>query len=98
MPDYFTALVRAKVPSPGARRDVLLRAAKVKAEEAVGMGLVDSAHDSGEKVVEAAVRMGEELGKRKWDGEVYAEIRKALYPELCAVLGLVVGKAIVPRL
>ncbi|KAM7462949.1 hypothetical protein LguiA_031070 [Lonicera macranthoides] len=98
LPDYFTALVREKVPSPGARRDVLLRAAKVKAEEAVGMGLVDSAHDSGEKVVEAAVRMGEELGKRKWNGEVYAEIRKALYPELCGVLGLVVGKAMAPRL
>jgi len=98
LPDYFTALVRSKVASPAARRDVLLKAAKVKAEEGVAMGLVDSAHDSRDAAVEAAVRMGEELGKRKWDGEVYAEIRKSLYPELCGVLGLVCGKAVVPRL
>ncbi|XP_057504247.1 enoyl-CoA delta isomerase 2, peroxisomal [Actinidia eriantha] len=87
-PDYFTALVRSKVGSTAARRDVMLRAKKVTASEALAMGIVDSAHDSAEAVVEAAVRLGEELVKRKWDGEVYAEIRKALYPELCGVLGL----------
>ncbi|KAA8527743.1 hypothetical protein F0562_035388 [Nyssa sinensis] len=94
IPDYFTAMMRSKVTSVAARRDVLLRAVKVKAETAVAMGIVDSAHDSGEAAVEAAVRLGEELAKRKWDGEVYAEIRKALYPELCGVLGLI-PKAIV---
>ena len=87
-PDYFTALVRSKVGSSSARRDVMLRAKKVTASEALAMGIVDSAHDSAEAVVEAAVHLGEELVKRKWDGEVYAEIRKALYPELCGVLGL----------
>lgn len=87
-PDYFTALVRSKVGSAAARRDVLLKAAKVRAAEAVEMGIVDSAYDSAEAAVEAAVRLGEELGKRKWDGEVYSEIRKSLYPELCGVLGL----------
>ncbi|PSS34897.1 Enoyl-CoA delta isomerase 2, peroxisomal like [Actinidia chinensis var. chinensis] len=87
-PDYFTALVRSKVGSAAARRDVMLRAKKVTASEALAMGIVDSAHDSAEAVVEAAVRLGEELVKRKWDGEVYGEIRKALYPELCGVLGL----------
>ncbi|KAK3024883.1 LOW QUALITY PROTEIN: hypothetical protein RJ639_044020 [Escallonia herrerae] len=75
LPDYFTALVRAKVANPAARRDVLLRA-------------VRSAHGGSEETVEAAVRLGEELGQRRWDGEVYGEIRKALYPELCGVLGL----------
>ncbi|KAI3756737.1 hypothetical protein L1987_56560 [Smallanthus sonchifolius] len=88
LPDYFTAMIRSKVAKPDARRDVLLRGVKVKGDEAVVKGLIDSAHDSGEKVVEAAVRLGEELSKRKWDGEVYAEIRKALYPELIGVLGL----------
>ncbi|XP_076945694.1 enoyl-CoA delta isomerase 2, peroxisomal-like [Bidens hawaiensis] len=87
-PDYFTALVRSKVARPDARRDVLLNGVKVKADEAVAKGLIDSACDSGEKTVEAAVRIAEGLGKRKWDGEVYAEIRKGLYPELIGVLGL----------
>lgn len=95
LPDYFSALFRSKVASPAGRRDVLLKAAKVKAEEAVAMGLIDSAHDSGDSTVEAAMRLGEELAKRKWDGVVYGEIRKALYPELCGVLGLA-DKGIVP--
>jgi enoyl-CoA hydratase/carnithine racemase len=97
IPDYFTALVRAKVASPAARRDVFLKAAKIKAEEGVKMGIIDSAHDSGDAAVEAALRMGEDLGKRKWKGEVYAEIRKSLYPELCGVLGLV-WTVMAPRL
>jgi enoyl-CoA hydratase/carnithine racemase len=87
-PDYFTALVRSKVGSSAARRDILLKARKMKAMEAVAMGIVDSVHNSGEATVEAAVRLGEELVKRKWDGEVYADIRKSMYPELCFVLGL----------
>ncbi|XP_075654040.1 enoyl-CoA delta isomerase 2, peroxisomal-like [Castanea sativa] len=89
-PDYFTALMRSKIGSASARRDILLTGKKVKGEEAVRMGIVDSAaHDSEEGVVEAAVRLGEQLVKRKWNGEVYAEIRKSLYPEICGVLGLV---------
>lgn len=87
-PDYFTALVRSKVGSSATRRDILLKAAKMRAAEAVATGIVDSVHESGEATVEAAVRLAEELVKRKWDGEVYADIRKSLYPELCGVLGL----------
>ncbi|KAD4178162.1 hypothetical protein R6Q59_021710 [Mikania micrantha] len=88
LPDYFTAAIRSKVAMPEVRRDVLLRGVKFKADDAVVKGLIDSAHDNGEKAVEAAVRLGEELTKRKWDGEVYCEIRKSLYPELIGVLGL----------
>ncbi|KAF4378438.1 hypothetical protein F8388_021632 [Cannabis sativa] len=40
------------------------------------MGIAESAHDSVEKTLEAAVRLAEQLAKRKWNGEVYAEIRK----------------------
>ncbi|XP_050282819.1 enoyl-CoA delta isomerase 2, peroxisomal-like [Quercus robur] len=91
LPDYFSGLVRSKISRlSAARRDVLLRGMKVKGEEAVRMGIVDSvAHDSEESVVEAVVRLGDRLAERKWNGEVYAEIRKSLYPELCGVLGLV---------
>lgn len=96
-PDYFTAMMRSKISSASARRDVLLGGRKVKGDEAVTMGLVDSAHDSAESVVEAAVRLGEKLAQRKWNGEVFAEIRKSLYPEACGVLGLA-AKSIVSKL
>lgn len=95
LPDYFTALVRAKVAAPAVRRDVLLKAGKFKAEEAVTLGLIDAACDNGETTVKAAVRLGEEMGQRKWDGEVFREIRKSLYPELCGVLGLGYNKTLV---
>ncbi|KAL5708155.1 hypothetical protein ACHQM5_018980 [Ranunculus cassubicifolius] len=42
-------------------------------------GIVDEAHDSVEETVEAAMRLGEKLGSRKWDGGVYCEIRKSVF-------------------
>lgn len=91
LPDYFAALFRSKVGSAQARRDILLKAKKIKGEEAVRMGIVESAaYDSEEKVVEASMRLGEQLAARKWNGQVYAEIRKSLYPDICGILGLVV--------
>ncbi|CAN0887313.1 Enoyl-CoA delta isomerase 3 [Linum grandiflorum] len=87
LPDYFSALFRAKIGSAAARRDVLLRGTKLKAGEAVKLGIVDEAHDSEEKLKEAGMRLGELLGSRKWDGVVYKEIRKSLYSEeLCGIL------------
>ncbi|CAL9225327.1 unnamed protein product [Arabidopsis halleri] len=89
MPDYFAALVRAKIGTSAARRELLLSGKKIRGEEAVGLGIVDSAaYDSEEGVVEASVRLGEKLAAKKWSGEVYASIRKSLYPELCGILGL----------
>ncbi|XP_047315505.1 enoyl-CoA delta isomerase 2, peroxisomal-like [Impatiens glandulifera] len=93
-PDFFTAVIRSKARSPMVMRDIMLKGMKVRAEEGVKMGMVDSAHDSREKVVEAAMRLGEELGKRSWNGDVYAEIRKAMHQDLCGILSLT-GKSIV---
>ncbi|XP_044486355.1 enoyl-CoA delta isomerase 2, peroxisomal-like [Mangifera indica] len=76
LPDYFAALFRAKIGSASVRRDILLRAMKIKGEDAVKKGIVDSAHDSMEEVTEASMRLGKELASRKWRGEVYVEIRK----------------------
>lgn len=98
LPDYFTAMFMAKIGSPAARRDFLLCGKKIRGDEAVRMGVVESAHDSEDDVREISVRLGEELTKRKWDGEVYAEIRKGLYPELCILLGLETKAIANPRL
>lgn len=97
LPDYFAAVMRDKIRSPVTLRDFVLGGVKIRAGEAVKRGIVDSAHDGAEKTVEAAMRLGEELGRRKWVGEVYAEIRKSLYPEACLVLGLT-QKSIVSKI
>ncbi|KAH0658526.1 hypothetical protein KY289_027274 [Solanum tuberosum] len=88
LPDYFMAMIRSKIGSAGAQRDLVLKTAKIRGEEAVRLGMVDSAHGTAEETVDAAVRLAEELGKKRWDGKVYAEMRKSLFPELCGLLGL----------
>lgn len=98
LPDYFSAAFRVKIGSVSARRDVLLRGAKLKGAEAVRMGIVDSAHDSAESVVEAAVRLGEQLANRNWSGESYAGMRMSVYPELCGIVGLDVTVKPTPKL
>ncbi|WVY98904.1 hypothetical protein V8G54_031055 [Vigna mungo] len=94
LPDYFAAVMREKV---AAARDLVLAGRKVRAEEAVKMGIVRSAHDSAEGTVEAAMGLGEELAGRKWVGEAYVEVRKSLFPEVCDVLGLA-PKSIVSKI
>lgn len=90
LPDYFASMFRSKVGSTLALRDIFLKAKKIKGGEAVKMGLVESAYDSEEKLIEASMRLGQQLAARKWNGAVYAEIRKSLYPDICGMLGLVV--------
>ncbi|ESQ56161.1 hypothetical protein EUTSA_v10026117mg [Eutrema salsugineum] len=89
LPDYFSAMFVAKIGTSIARREMLLSGKKIKGEEAVALGIVDSAaHDSAEGVVEATVSLAESLAAKKWNGEVYASIRKSLYPEVCRMLSL----------
>lgn len=97
LPDYFAAVMREKIKSPVVLRDVLLAGVKIKGKEAVKLGIVDSAHDSADSTVDAALRLGEQLAGKKWVGGVYAEIRKSLYPQACLVLGLT-QKPIISRI
>ncbi|XP_059628163.1 enoyl-CoA delta isomerase 1, peroxisomal-like [Cornus florida] len=79
---WFVSVVSTKIGSAIARRDVILRAAKLTAKMAVERGIIDSAHDGAEETVEAAVRLGEELVGRKWDGHVYGQIRRVLHADV----------------
>lgn len=88
MPETFVGVLRSKLPSPAARRAVVMRAAKVKAEEGLKMGIVDAVHEGVEKTVEAAVKEAEELAARQWNGEIYAGMRKVMFPEAAAALGV----------
>lgn len=98
LPEYFSAMGRAKIKSPSALRELFPRGVKARGEEAVEMGVAWPAHDGEEALKEASFHLGEQLAKRKWDGEVFAEIRKSLYPEVCAVLGLTHKVIATPKL
>lgn len=83
LPDYFNAALRDKIPAARTRRDVVMRPARMTAAEAESAGVVDRAVGGGAAaVVEEAVRMGEELAARNWNGEVYASARKGVFPEM----------------
>lgn len=87
-PGYFLSLMRAKIADPRTLRDVVLRASKIRAAEAAERKIIDGAVETPEATLEAAVRMGEELAARKWEGKVYASIRMRAFSELCREVGL----------
>ncbi|KAI3844264.1 hypothetical protein MKW92_001045 [Papaver armeniacum] len=96
-PDYFMALMKSKITSPTARRDVLLRAAKLTAEKVVGLGIIDSAYENSEETMKAGLKLGEELGSKKWKCEIYADTRMNSYSEISELLGLVENfKSVIP--
>ncbi|XP_021747840.1 enoyl-CoA delta isomerase 2, peroxisomal-like [Chenopodium quinoa] len=98
-PEYFNVLFREKVGWKW-RREIMMRGMKLKGEDGVKMGVVDQVvvGINGDEVLEKGLKLGEDLLKKKWNGEVYCEIRKGLYPDLCNELGLIRKNVIVPRL
>lgn len=82
VPAWFMAVIRMKIDSPAARRDVMLTAAKLTAEKALEMGIVDFVHGSAAETVEAAVKLGEEIITRGADGHVYGRMRDTLLREV----------------
>ncbi|KAL8103388.1 enoyl-CoA delta isomerase 1, peroxisomal-like [Apium graveolens] len=86
---YVRATIRAKVSSPAVWRDLILKAEKFPAKMAVEKGIIDAAYDTVEETVAAAVELGEQLAMRKWKGQVYAENRILLYPEVLHALSVV---------
>ncbi|KAA8539439.1 hypothetical protein F0562_026131 [Nyssa sinensis] len=88
MPAWFMPVLRCKIGSPTAWRDVVLRAEKLTAEVAVEKGIIDSAHASVEETMKAALRLGEELVSRKWDGHVYAQNRKVVLADVLGAIDL----------
>lgn len=82
VPAWFVALIKSKVGSPAARRELLMRATKLTAAQGASMGIIDSAHDGVEETIKAATRLAEELAARKWDGHVYANNRMVVLREV----------------
>lgn len=87
LPAWFVAMIRAKIGSPAARRDVALAAEKITADRGLEMGIVDSSHGSAAETVEAAVKLGEEIVRRGADGHVYGRMRETLLREVLYTIG-----------
>ncbi|MCD9645379.1 dodecenoyl-CoA isomerase [Datura stramonium] len=83
---WNVAIVRSKVKSPAVSRDVVLRGTKLTADVAIEQGIVDSAHVGAADTVKAAVKLGEELAARKWDGKVYAHSRRLVFSDVLTTL------------
>eukprot|EP01018_Ginkgo_biloba_P015195 Gb_15294 [translate_table: standard] len=88
MPPKLMALIRSKVPSPAVLRDVILCARKFTGHMALGAGLVDSVLPNSQETLEAALRSGEELAARNWEGEAYFNMRIASFPHAAHSLGV----------
>ncbi|KAL3640467.1 hypothetical protein CASFOL_015435 [Castilleja foliolosa] len=87
IPNWFSVLVKSKMGPPNVWRNVVLRAEKITAEVGLKWGIVDSAHDTAEETIRAAVRLGMGLVSRKWDGKVYADNRRTVFDDVLAALG-----------
>ncbi|CAH8257027.1 unnamed protein product [Arabidopsis lyrata] len=72
------AVIRMKICSPTATRDVMFTSAKVTADVGVEMGIIDSAYDSAAGTVEVAVKLGEEIIRRGGDEHVYGKMGETL--------------------
>ncbi|CAN0837270.1 Enoyl-CoA delta isomerase 1, peroxisomal [Linum grandiflorum] len=75
IPDWFVTLLNSKIGSGHVRREVIMSAAKLTAEMGVERGIVHSAHHGAEATIEGAIRLGDELLRRRWNGQAYAKNR-----------------------
>ncbi|CAK7325652.1 unnamed protein product [Dovyalis caffra] len=92
LPDWFMVLLKCKIGDSKVTHEVVLTAAKLTAEMAAVRGIVHSAHDSADETVEAAVRLGQELVKRGWDGNVYGKNRMVVLSEALEKIGNMPGE------
>lgn len=88
IPRWFVAMVKSKVRDPAAWREIILKASKITAVAAVEKGIVDLAYDSAEETVKGAMILGEELVRRKWEGNLYGETRRIMIHDLLEDLRL----------
>ncbi|KAK1355371.1 enoyl-CoA delta isomerase 2, peroxisomal-like [Heracleum sosnowskyi] len=73
---FFRVKLKAKISSPAVWTDIVMKAEKMTAENAMEKGIVDAVYDTLEETVIAAVELGEQLVRRNWNGKGYVENRK----------------------
>ncbi|XP_022746653.1 enoyl-CoA delta isomerase 1, peroxisomal-like [Durio zibethinus] len=86
-PAWFVTVISCKIGDAAVRREVVLKAEKLTAEQGVERRIVTAAYDSAEETMKGAVELGEKLAEKGWNGEVYSENRKVLYKDVLDKLG-----------
>ncbi|KAK6788561.1 hypothetical protein RDI58_012359 [Solanum bulbocastanum] len=86
IPNWLVTLVKNKVKSPVDWRDVVMRGAKLTADMAIKQGIIDSAHHGAAETMKEAIKLGEEVMERKWDGKVYAHNRRLVFSDVLVAL------------
>jgi enoyl-CoA hydratase/carnithine racemase len=89
LPPYFMAVLRAKITAAQALRDVVLRGARLRAPQAMEMGIVDVVCPGATETAAHALKLAEQLAARNWDGAVYSSIRISMFPDACRSVGIV---------
>jgi enoyl-CoA hydratase/carnithine racemase len=89
LPPYFMAVLRAKITAAQALRDVVLRGARLRAPQAMEMGIVDVVCPGATETAAHALKLAEQLAARKWDGAVYSSTRISMSPDACRSVGIV---------
>ncbi|KAK8691662.1 hypothetical protein V6N13_075162 [Hibiscus sabdariffa] len=69
IPAWFMAVMSCKIGDARVLRDVVLKARKLTAKQAVESGIIEAAMDSAEETVKGAVELGETLVKKGWKGQ-----------------------------
>ncbi|KAL2927665.1 Enoyl-CoA delta isomerase 3 [Bienertia sinuspersici] len=96
-PEYFNVFAKDKLGWKP-RRELMLRGKRLKGEEGLELGVVDQVFGSAEELFEGALCLSKDLVSRKWNGKVYAEIRKGLCPNLCKEFGLATNSFMIPKM
>ena len=86
IPNWFVTLVKNKEKSPVAWREVVMRGTKLTADMAIEQGIVVSAHHGAAETMKEAIKLGEELIERKWNGEVYSHSRRVVFSDVLVAL------------
>ncbi|KAF8403491.1 hypothetical protein HHK36_011595 [Tetracentron sinense] len=81
MPRSLMSVIRTKIPTPNALREVMLKARKFRASEAFDSGFVDGVYVDSAKTLEAAILEAGKLASRNWKRDSYANLRAWAFPE-----------------
>ncbi|XP_020249027.1 enoyl-CoA delta isomerase 1, peroxisomal-like [Asparagus officinalis] len=85
---YFLSMMKAKVKDEEMFKDLVFRSLKIPAIEAMDKGVIDFVEKTATETVEAALKLGQLLAKKNWNGKVHASLRKRAFPEIGRAIGL----------
>ncbi|XP_058079867.1 enoyl-CoA delta isomerase 3-like [Magnolia sinica] len=81
MPRSLMSVIKSKL-SPVSLREVVLKARKFTASEALEFRIIDGVYDDAAKTIDTAIVEAEKLVARGWKRDSYANLRAGAFPEV----------------